>query len=464
MATTAIWNITGSLKKLTDYVKNEEKTMSTSNDSFSALSDVIEYAMADDKILKKHHVESSADIKEYFVSGINCSIKNSLNEMNVVKNRFNKTGGNIAYHGYQSFAENEVTPEICHEIGVKMAKKLWGDRFQVIVTTHLDKKHHLHNHFVLNSVSFVDGKKYNDCKATYRHMRDTSDELCREYGLSVIEAPKRGQTKHYAEHKAIAEGKPTWRGLIKNDIDKAIKASMTDRQFFYNLKQMGYEFKIGKDISVRPQGKERFMRLKRNFGDDYSMEEINKRILTQSNARYDNHKKPRAVILPVQKLKHSSRRKLGGLYGLYLHYLYKLGAFPKRKELSEARLNFIFKEELLHLDRIVTETKFMSKHDIRTDDDLSKYHQSILSQKTMLAKEKRRINNRLRYENEPAEIKSMKERKTDISKELKGLRKEDEYCMNIKKRSVTMKTNIEKDKELNRRKEEKDNVQFRGRS
>lgn len=113
--------------------------------------------------------------------------------MQMVKQQYGKEGGIIAYHGYQSFAPGEVTLEQAHEIGVELARETVGGRFQVVVATPLDREH-IHNHFVLNSVSFVDRKKYNDCKATYALMRQTSDQLCRGHGLSMIENPEQGRT------------------------------------------------------------------------------------------------------------------------------------------------------------------------------------------------------------------------------------------------------------------------------
>lgn len=150
------------------------------------------------------------------------------------------------------------------------------------MATHLDKENHLHNHFVLNTVSFVDGIKYHRTKKDYHDMQETSDALCREYGLSVIEHPQRGKSKHYGEWRAEQEQRPTWRGLIRADIDESIRQSMTERQFFDSLRKKGYEIKVGKDISVKPPGKERFVRLMRNFGEDYSIENIRRRILSQS--------------------------------------------------------------------------------------------------------------------------------------------------------------------------------------
>ena len=108
--------------------------------------------------------------------------------------------------------------------------------------------------------------------------------LCREYRLSVIENPQYGKAKQYGEWRAEQEQRPTWRGLIRADMDEAIRQSMTERQFFDNLRKKGYEVKIGKDISVRPPGKERFVRLIRNFGEDYSIEQIRRRILSQTTS------------------------------------------------------------------------------------------------------------------------------------------------------------------------------------
>lgn len=112
-------------------------------------------------------------------------------------------------------------------------------------------------------------------------MRAESDTLCREFGLSVIDQPKQGRSKHYGEWKAEREGKPTWRSLIKSDVDEAIDKATSTRQFFQNLKNLGYEIKLGKDISVRPPGKERFFRLERNFGENYTEEAIKRRILSR---------------------------------------------------------------------------------------------------------------------------------------------------------------------------------------
>lgn len=151
-----------------------------------------------------------------------------------------------AYHKYQSFAPGEAAPEIAHEIA-KLAERLWRERYQIVVATRLDKADHLHSHFVLNTVSFVDGEKFHRTAQDYRGMQIDSDELCREYDLPVIKQSE-GKSKSHAEWQAEKEGRSTLRGSIRADIDQAIRASITQRDFLRVMTEMGYEFK------ARPKG------------------------------------------------------------------------------------------------------------------------------------------------------------------------------------------------------------------
>lgn len=184
MATTSIWRVHGKIGKVLIYAENPDKTIAESPIAIpdgvntDSLEDVIMYAAREDATNKKQ-----------YVTGINCHPETAREEMMNVKGDYAKTGGVIAYHGYQSFSEGEVTPELAHEIGVKLAERLWGDKYQVLVATHLDKQSHIHNHFVLNTVSFVDGRKYFRSVGDYQRMQDESDRLCLEYGLSIVEIP-----------------------------------------------------------------------------------------------------------------------------------------------------------------------------------------------------------------------------------------------------------------------------------
>ena len=129
-----------------------------------------------------------------YVTAINCVKEIALEQMILTKKQFCKDDGYIAWHGYQSFKPGEVTPEQCHAIGVQTAQEMWGDQYQIIVTTHLDEEH-LHNHFCFNSVGFRDGRKYNYSKAERRRFMEVSDRLCLEHGLSVIRNPKKAPSR-----------------------------------------------------------------------------------------------------------------------------------------------------------------------------------------------------------------------------------------------------------------------------
>ena len=178
MATTKIWKVQKRLDHVIDYATNEEKTRKNSNgygiDKFDSIRQVMTYATNPDKTEK-----------QFYTTGINCEVKDSVKQMQLVKMIYGKENGILAFHAYQSFNEGEVTPEIVHEIGVKLANEMWGDRFQVVISTHLNTEH-LHNHFVINSVSFKDGKKYYSNLTNTALLRKTSDEICEEYGLSVL--------------------------------------------------------------------------------------------------------------------------------------------------------------------------------------------------------------------------------------------------------------------------------------
>ena len=177
MATTKLWHIQGRLKDLVDYVENPVKSGS------QGFFNVFSYTQNPDK---------TADGQ--FVTAINCQKDIALQQMILTKQRYGKEDGYIAWHGYQSFKPGEITPEQCHVLGVELARQMWGDRFQIIVTTHLDKEH-MHNHFCINSVSFKDGGKYNFSKKELKRLRDTSDRLCREHGLSVVEQPHKAPSR-----------------------------------------------------------------------------------------------------------------------------------------------------------------------------------------------------------------------------------------------------------------------------
>ena len=472
MATTSIWRVKGWLGKVVIYAENPEKT---ANPKFYAdrelteqdgqqLSDVIRYAVNSEKT-QETGSEDGAPLHR-FVSGINCSPATARDEMLAVKKRFGKENGTVAYHGYQSFAPDEATPEMAHEIGVKLATRLWGDRYQVIVATHLDKENHLHNHFVLNTVSFADGIKYHRTRKDYHEMQTVSDELCREYGLSVIEHPQQGRGKQYGEWRAEQEQRPTWRGLIRADIDEAIRQSMTERQFFDNLRKKGYEVKIGKDISVRPPGKERFVRLIRNFGESYSIEQIRRRILSQTRAEKKPSEPTRQVIRIRLLGSLEKTRKITGFRALYFHYCYLLGIFPKNKPKQNRRLHFLLREDLRKLDTITAETRLLIGHRIDTAEQLFSHRDEVNGKITALTEKRKQLYKLQRaaaMKSDPEKAAEVKAQIAALSKELAALRKEVVLCNSIAERSGVIQEKIKavREGEQIKGKEKTDHVQFR---
>lgn len=177
MATTSIWSVKGWLGKLVIYVENPDKTTNPqyyekaelTEKQAQTLLDVIDYAADPSKTDSVIHDEN-IETHQQFVTGINCLPATARDEMQAVKKRFGKENGVIAYHGYQSFAPGEADPKTAHEIGIRLAKELWGEKYQVIVATHLDKENHLHNHFVVNTVSFVDSIRYHRTGKDYHDM------------------------------------------------------------------------------------------------------------------------------------------------------------------------------------------------------------------------------------------------------------------------------------------------------
>ena len=476
MATTSIWSVKGWLGKLVIYVENPDKTTNPqyyekaelTKKQAQTLLDVIDYAADPSKTDSAIHDEN-IETHQQFVTGINCLPATARDEMQAVKKRFGKEDGVIAYHGYQSFAPGEADPKTAHEIGIRLAKELWGEKYQVIVATHLDKENHLHNHFVVNTVSFVDGIRYHRTGKDYHDMQVASDNLCREYGLSVIENIQYGKSKHYGEWKAEQEQRPTWRGFIKADIDEAIRMSLTERQFFRHLEEKGYEIKIGKDISVRPQGKERFVRLMRNFGEEYSIENIRRRILSQ-------YIPERPLAEPERKTRHyrmqgsmKSARKITGFRALYFHYCYKLGIFPKDRPQNRKRLHFLLREDLLKLNNISQEVRLLVRNKIDTAEQLSLYKNGLEVQIQKLSAERKALYKKQRTvkcQSDPKLAEAVKNEIDGLTEQLKALRREVHLCDDIAQRSgvITEKLKAVREDEQTQGKEKQQNEHIRRRS
>ena len=418
MATTKIWPVRDSLKRVIDYASNPEKT------SEADLASVIRYAMNGDKTAADNAGETE---KACYVTGVNCSADTALDEMINTQKLFGKAGGNVAYHCYQSFKPGEVTPEQCHQLGVELARRMWGDRYQVLVATHLDRDH-LHNHLVCCSVSFIDGKKFNDNKAAYSRLRRLSDDICRENGLSVIEKP-RGKTPRQI-HFAEKSGEPTRYNLMREAIDKAISLSTNFPTFINLMKQQGYIISYSytrKYPTIRSVNSQKAVRLYR-LGEDYELDRIVQRVNAND---YEivavNREKHLMTMMPP---KHSrihvngtrkTARKIGGLYGLYLHYLYLLGYRPKKKHRP---LSPEMREAGRMCDKYSACARLMAREHLRTDADVKTFISDSERKMDDLSATRNKIRNKLRRTSEPDQIEQLKAERDELTAKISKLRKD----------------------------------------
>lgn len=442
MATTKIWKVDSHLRRVVDYAKNENKTINPDweKSSYQAMEDVMNCAADDLKTEQK-----------FYVSGINCVPERAREMMMQTKEQYQKTGGILAWHGYQSFAEGEVDASTAHEIGIKLAEELWPD-FEVIVATHLNTKC-FHNHFVVNSVSFLTGNKFNACKASYRKMREVSDRLCKEHQLSVITEYK-GVSKHYAEWLAEHNGETTWRSIIRNDVDIAIKSSMTFQQFVRNLREKGYEVeRRGTLLRLRPPGKERFVRFTK-LGKNYTEEEIVERILRQQKRVHPP--KPEPQITRKVKVKGDfrlSKITWKGLRALYFFYLRKLRE-AQRQPVGYAP--YILREDLRLMDAISEQSKFVFKYKLDTAEQVEALKSSLIKQVQALTVERTQQRNMKRHQGiSEKELAQIDTRISELSNRLKVLRKDIKLCDSVIERSLLIQAKNEQLKILKGKEKEK---------
>lgn len=389
MAVTSIWAVTHHIDNTITYIVNPEKTIERPElsqeaiDARKAVGDVIDYASNGDKTDQM-----------MYVTGINCSPDTAVEEFLCTKRYWGKTDGRLAYHGYQAFKEGdgEISAETAHKIGVELAQELWGDRFEVVIATHLNTGH-LHNHFVVNSVSFIDGLKYRRTKADYRQMRAVSDRLCKEAKLHVVEDPSTKKGRSYDEWMMQRQGKTTVRGTIREDIDYAIKMSRTEKQFASIMKELGYEFKFfGKDGSrlehpgLKPPDGKNFFRF-RSLGTDYDLDSIRRRIILNTTV-------PGTPLLIEDKhLPHNISRPQGtGLASVYQRYCIRLYAIVCRpKRAKREYVPMALREDIDKLDKYIAQMDFLYEHKVDDTASLQAMRDSLVSQLKPLIMERRKL-------------------------------------------------------------------------
>ena len=262
MAVTKIKAIRGTLSKAIAYILNSEKT--------------------DEKLL---------------VSSYGCASETAAREFEWTRKIAEQKGMNpvriIARHVIQSFEIGEVTPELAHEIGKQFADEILGGKYEYVLTTHIDKDH-VHNHLIFNAVDFVDYHAYKSYKRIYYDMREVSDRLCKENGLSVI-PPSQNKGMGYKEYTEAKRG-TSWKQKLKQTIDRLVITAKDYDDFLRLMQEAGYEIKTGKYISFRAEGQERFTRSK-TIGENYTEERIKERIAGRTPRRSQRQTTPKGISL-----------------------------------------------------------------------------------------------------------------------------------------------------------------------
>lgn len=380
-----------------------------------------------------------------YISGINCEPETAYEEFTAVKRSYAKADGIEAYHGYLSFKEQNITPELTMKIGTEFAQEVWGKRFQVLVTVHTDTEHP-HCHFVINSVSFVDGKKlWGEEKAWFK-FKQTADRLCEKYGLYYNPKLVRGKSSSY-HYNREKKGEPTRYLLAREAMEKALLQCTNTADLRYTLAKLGYELTMNdrrKYWTITPKGSKKPIRLVK-LSADYTPEGIRHRLV---NNRYDRppridyrDNRPKQYNLPTCGDRILQRTSV--IYRIYLYYAFRLGVIHSYRRPDPAKLHWIFKDELAYLDRLSEEVRLMGREKISTDVELLAYKHKLEDRIQTFTDERSDLRKHSRRKISADELKETKDKITHITINLRKLRHELKLCEHIAERSKVMEQGLE---------------------
>lgn len=390
--------------------------------------------------------------KMMYVSGVNCRPDTAIYEMQDTKKRFDKEDGIISYHLIQSFDGKEISPKKCHELGLQYAKELFGDDFQFVVATHLNTDN-VHNHIVINSVSFKSGYKFYSNRETKDFIRITSDFICRENGLSVIKTPwkNKGYYKLYAKNNPYMQ-------LVKKDIDDAIAISYSYKGFVSKLEAKGYYVSENEDtgIIIERDNSYQVVRPQELFGDNYTKEKIRYRIENKTYSQvYIPKKKYKMSIEEYNKFKQKQRehqlRELPTLY-ILICILLRIDPLPEKIEIGNYRVPITkeMKISLKHLESLSKQTILLSENKINNLEELKSYRFNLEEKVRNLKGKRENLWRKRKRETNPEikgkithEIANLKALINKTNKDIVG-------CYEIENRTILLKNQlkIEKSKEI----------------
>lgn len=440
MATTGFWPVRGRLKEVIDYANNPDKTTAKEyldEDLYAA----IRYVENDDKT-----------DQTMFVSAINCSKHNAYNEIIAVKRRFGERGKNIAYHGYQSFAAGEVTPAEAHAIGMETARKMWGARYQVVVTTHLNTDN-IHNHFVINSVSFVDGKKFRNGIGDRLELRKISDAICAARNKSVIQSHKFYSNKK--EYWIRNSGKLTHRDMLRRDVDEALSKCCTFKDMEYYLKCLGYRFERDfryEHPSVIADGWKRAVRIT-SLGENYSREAMRQKLV--ANQRLPElyvlitPKWKRAPLLNFEyQLRQAQRKDTVQLLFEVIIELIKICTGNNVQETDNRPLSPMMRAEVQKLDKYIEEYKFLCDNHIESPKELLSFQENLSARISELEQERYALRLKLRRVKTPEEDAALKAQAKELTKQITPLRKELKVALRIEEHIPRIKELLDAERNI----------------
>lgn len=341
--------------------------------------------------------------------------------------------------------EKDITPELTLKIGTEFAQEVWGKRFQVLVTVHTDTKHP-HCHFVINSVSFVDGKRLWGEKKAWFKFKNTADKLCEKYGLYYDPNPVRGRSSSY-HYNREKKGEPTRYLLAREAMEKALSYNTNTAGLKYTLSALGYELSMNerrKYWTIIPKGYKKPIRLTK-LSKDYIPEAIRRRL---TDNRYSLP--PRFVSKPYRPKQYNLPtcgdrilQRTSGIYRVYLYYAYRLGVIHSYLRPDPAKIHWIFKEELAYLDRLSEEVRMMGREKITTDVELLAYKHKLEDKIQTLTKERVDLRKHSRRKISANELNEAKDKISSITKTLRKLRHELKLCEHIAERSKVMEQGLE---------------------
>ncbi len=398
--------------------------------------------------------------KMMYVSGVNCNPNTAVQQMQDTKKRYNKEGGIISYHLIQSFEGKEVTPEKCHELGLQYAKEIFGDDYEFVVATHLNTDN-VHNHIVINSVSFKSGNKFYSNRETKDFIRITSDFICKENGLSVLSTP----WKYKGYYKLYAKNNP-YMQLVKKDIDDAISSSYSYKGFKTRLENQGYFISYNEEtgLLVSRNNSYKIVRPQELFGDNYTKEKILNRIENKNyNKIYIPKKKYKMTIEEYNKFKQKQREyQLGKLPLLYVFIciLLKIDPLPQKIEINNHKIPITKEMKIVikHLESLSEQTILLTENKINNLNELKSYRYNQ-EEKLRFLKGKRESLWRKRSKETNPEIKDKITHEIDDLKVLiKKVNKDIVNCFEIENRTILLQNQLEIEKTKDKVKEKKDKI------